>query len=506
MSGPRIVVVGDVLLDRDVDGTVERIAPDAPAPVLDVAAERADPGGAGLAALLAARDGADVVLVAPIADDEAGQLLAERLSRVCELVPIGHAGPTRTKTRVRSGGHTLVRLDDGGPGRPTSYPVARLRAVLQCADTVLVSDYGGGVTRDPGLRELLREVADRIIWDPHPRGGTPLPGILLATPNLSEAQAALRALPPGVGGSIGPVEPEHLALRLAAAWRTAALAVTAGSQGAWLAEGRQRWFVPAPAEADGDTCGAGDQLAVSAALSLGRLEPVVEAVARGVADATAWVDAGGVAAFHRRGDTADVVVHPEGDVAGTPTTLAGHRGTITRASTGEELEDLAARLRTRGGRLVATGGCFDVLHAGHVALLEGARRLGDTVVVLVNSDDGVRALKGPGRPAVPFADRARVLTALGCVDHVVEFDEPDPSGVLARLRPDFWVKGGDYDTASLPERDVVEAYGGAVVLLPYLPGRSTTRILARTGPGAGTGAEIATDIATELEEIHDRAS
>jgi len=510
MSGPRVVVVGDLLLDRDIEGTVDRIAPDSTAPVLDVATQRADPGGAGLAALLAVRDGANVALIAPVADDDAGLLLTERLARVCELVPLGHDGPTRRKTRVRSGGQTLVRLDDGGPGRPTSYPRSRVRAVLQGADAVLVSDYGGGVTRDEGLRELLGEVADRIVWDPHPRGGSPLPGILLATPNLSEARRALRELPPrlggsggldrldrlgdtggsgGIGGSVGAVEPEHLAVRLGAAWRTAALAVTAGAQGAWLAEGTQRWFVPAAGHAPGDTCGAGDQFAVSAALSLARREPVVEAVRRAVADATAWVAAGGSAGFHGRGD-GDDVVDPD-DPAGA---AGGRRGTITRAPTGEELEALAARLRARGGRLVATGGCFDVLHAGHVALLEGAQRLGDTLVVLVNSDDGVRALKGPGRPAVTFADRARVLAALGCVDHVIEFADPDPSDVLARLKPDIWVKGGDYDTADLPERDVVEAYGGAVVLLPFLPGRSTTTILARTGRGA------------DLEEIHDRAS
>jgi rfaE bifunctional protein nucleotidyltransferase chain/domain len=145
-----------------------------------------------------------------------------------------------------------------------------------------------------------------------------------------------------------------------------------------------------------------------------------------------------------------------------------------------EAAELAAALRRDGGTLVATGGCFDVLHAGHVATLEAAARLGDGLVVLLNSDASVRRLKGPDRPVQSADDRARVLLGLRSVDAVLVFDEDDPRTVLDRLRPDIWAKGGDYDASCLPELDLVRSWGGRVVLLPYLAGRSTTAILNTT--------------------------
>jgi D-beta-D-heptose 7-phosphate kinase/D-beta-D-heptose 1-phosphate adenosyltransferase len=139
---------------------------------------------------------------------------------------------------------------------------------------------------------------------------------------------------------------------------------------------------------------------------------------------------------------------------------------------------VVARIRATGGTLVATGGCFDLLHAGHVASLRAARHLGDALVVLLNSDDSVRRLKGPSRPTVGQDDRARVLMALTDVDGVVIFDEDDPRAALERLRPDIWVKGGDYAGRELPEAALVQSWGGRVILLPTLPGRSTTALLA----------------------------
>ena len=145
-----------------------------------------------------------------------------------------------------------------------------------------------------------------------------------------------------------------------------------------------------------------------------------------------------------------------------------------------------ASVRRRGGRVVAAGGCFDLLHAGHVRLLGQARRLGDCLVVCLNSDASVRSLKGPGRPLVGAPDRARVLAALECVDAVLIFDEPTPAAVLERLRPDVWVKGGDYTSGELPEASVVRRYGGEVILLPYTDRHSTSQLVAaaRTLPDA----------------------
>jgi rfaE bifunctional protein nucleotidyltransferase chain/domain len=139
---------------------------------------------------------------------------------------------------------------------------------------------------------------------------------------------------------------------------------------------------------------------------------------------------------------------------------------------------LAEQVRRSGGTVVATGGCFDLLHTGHVRLLRRARDLGDALIVLINSDESVQAIKGPGRPVVPAEDRARVLAALGCVDGVAIFSETSPAAALERLQPDIWVKGGDYTGVELPEADVVHRHGGEVVLLATVPGYSSSKLIA----------------------------
>ncbi len=151
----------------------------------------------------------------------------------------------------------------------------------------------------------------------------------------------------------------------------------------------------------------------------------------------------------------------------------------------EAADRLAASVRDRGGVVVATGGCFDLLHTGHLATLRAARGLGDCLIVCLNSDDSVRGLKGPDRPLNSETDRARLLAALDCVDAVVVFDEPTPEAVLARLRPDVWVKGGDY--AELPEAELVKRWDGQTVIVPYLDGRSTTRTIAAAQAATTSG-------------------
>jgi D-beta-D-heptose 7-phosphate kinase/D-beta-D-heptose 1-phosphate adenosyltransferase len=161
-------------------------------------------------------------------------------------------------------------------------------------------------------------------------------------------------------------------------------------------------------------------------------------------------------------------------------------GGVTAALGGTSVEEepdvgrLIAQVRDRGGTVVATGGCFDLLHVGHVATLQAARKLGDCLIVCLNSDASVRRLKGPDRPLTSEVDRSRVLAALDCVDAVVVFDEATPESVLSWLRPDVWVKGGDYADGGpdLPEAELVKRWGGQTVIVPYLDGRSTTRTIA----------------------------
>ncbi|MFI8825061.1 PfkB family carbohydrate kinase [Streptomyces sp. NPDC053431] len=551
--GP-IVVVGDLLLDEDIEGTADRLAPDAPAPVVDVTGVRRRAGGAGLAASLAAglaaRPGEEVVLVTALGTDASAEAARRALGHRVRVVALPLHGTLPVKTRVLVGGRPLVRLDRGG-GRPGA-PTAEALAAIRSARAVLVSDYGRG-TAD-ALRPALAAAAHRVpvVWDPHPRGGPPVPGTRVATPNAKEAAAftapadstptPLLSPPPGAAasaagrpvvgpapaaptspaasphgitgpGTAGPVAPAagsvseaaaglfkaHLAdtatgadpdrspgtpLRahaergaaLAARWGVVQVVVTLGAEGALLARAGAGapLLVPAPRVTGGDPCGAGDCFAAAVTVALARGALPEEAVERAVAEAAAFVAAGGAAAVGERADD------PRPSAAAESAAPA----TVRRAP---DAFALARRIRARGGTVVATGGCFDLLHAGHVGLLERAGRIGDCLIVCVNSDASVARLKGPGRPLTPLADRIRVLDALGSVDAVVAFDEDTPELLLDRLRPDVWVKGGDYSPDGLPESEALRRWGGQTVVLPYLDGHSTTSLTLRAAQAAAAG-------------------
>ncbi len=446
-----LVVVGDALLDRDLTGTAERLAPDAPVPVVADCAQRTRPGGAALTAYLAARDGREVTLITGVGDDSASEELRQLLAPELKLIELPLTGALPEKTRVLARGSPVVRLDRG-TGR-VREATEEAREALRSASAVLVSDYGRGAA--DSLRDALAE-RPPLVWDPHPRGGPPVPGTRLVSPARSEART--------FADQEGNGNPLRDAARDAAAlvrqWRVAAVAVTLGASGALLSYGEHPLLVPAGAVHPGDTCGAGDRFAATAAGLLADGALVGEAVEGAVAAATEFVGAGG---------------------AGGVTHADSGPGPLTDSA---DARDLVARVRATGGTVVAAGGCFDLLHAGHVGLLQAARRLGDCLVVCVNSDASVRRRKGPERPVNPLADRTRVLNALACVDAVAVFDEDTPERLLADLRPDIWVKGGDYSGADLPEAALLQEWGGQAVLLPYLDGRSSTALMARVREGA----------------------
>jgi rfaE bifunctional protein nucleotidyltransferase chain/domain len=289
---------------------------------------------------------------------------------------------------------------------------------------------------------------------------------VLVTPNAAEAE---RAVPdagaaeaeraPGAALTVpatGLALDETRARVLRERWRAAHVCITRGSRGALLVgAGGPALAVPAPHVGASDPCGAGDCFAATAAGRLATGAPVPDAVRAAVASASAFVSAGGASGWSA--EQAAPAPEPDG-----------------RA--------LAARVRAQGGTVVATGGCFDLLHAGHVRTLESARRLGDCLVVCLNADASVRRIKGPERPLVGQADRAAVLAALRCVDAVVVFEEDDPRAVLRELRPHIWAKGGDYAVADLPEAETLAEWGGQAVVVPYVAGHSTTRLIevART--------------------------
>jgi D-beta-D-heptose 7-phosphate kinase/D-beta-D-heptose 1-phosphate adenosyltransferase len=461
-----LLIVGDSLLDRDLDGRVERLAPDAPVPVVDQPADRARPGGAALAALLAARDGREVTFVTALGPDEAGRTVADLLRRAgVTLLDVGADGPTGQKVRVHAAGTPVVRLDHGGASDRIGTPEAAMLAAIRAARTVLVADYGRGVATHPHLRAAIGAVADgggRVLWDPHPRGPEPVPRTRLVTPNLAEAT--------GVAGNgaadLGAIADAAAGLR--ARWDAAGVVVTLGARGAVLvgADGTPLVVPARPLHGAVDPCGAGDRFAVRVAGAIADGAVLAEAVVDGVRAATAFVADGGAGALRPDG-TDPTGVADTRTPAGPP------------ADAGAGADDVVATVRTRGGTVVATGGCFDLLHAGHVRLLDDARALGDCLVVCLNSDASVRRLKGAGRPVVSEADRRAVLLGLTAVDAVAVFDEDTPERVLADLRPDLWVKGGDYAVTDLPEADLLTRWGGRAVVLPYLDGRSTSAMIRK---------------------------
>jgi rfaE bifunctional protein nucleotidyltransferase chain/domain/rfaE bifunctional protein kinase chain/domain len=442
----RLVVIGDALLDRDVEGFSERLCPDAPVPVLDGAQTRSRPGGAGLAAALAALDGQPVTLIAALAADGPGRELARALlAGGVDLVELQLQGATPEKIRFLDRGRALMRLDRGERGEvEVNGAGPALRAALADADAILVSDYGRGVAATTAVREALssRRKGVPLVWDPHPRGLAPVSGTDLATPNLAEAEQIAGAAP---GPAPGPppnrqASPEALARTLAARWRAGAVCITRGEQGATLCTASGHTLSWGVEPAAGDPCGAGDRFAVAAARALGEGAEPAEATAAAVRDAASYVAESGA-----------------------------RRIALAAGETAEP--------DRRDGTVVATGGCFDLLHLGHVRSLEAARALGDRLVVLLNSDRSVREIKGSDRPLVGEEERAETLRALACVDEVIIFDEPDPSATLSLLRPDIWAKGGDYQLDELPESKAIAGWGGRIAILPYLEGRSTTKLI-----------------------------
>ena len=460
----RITVVGDTLLDEDLEGTSTRLSPDGAVPVVDLASRTSRAGGGGLVATLLARDGHDVELVTALSDDAGADRLRRHLRGV-RIVAADALAPTPVKSRLRANGAPFCRIDEGCAPAPAPDVGDAVLAAIERADALVVADYGRGLAAHPDVRAALerRGAEVPLVWDPHPRGAAPVTTAALVTPNLPEAAAAVGA-EPEVSAAGGAAE------RLRERYGCAAVAVTLGSAGALLHEGHDApLLVPARAVDAADTCGAGDRFAATAVAVLAGGGSAADAVREAVTAASAYLAAGGVAVLAEAGDAEDPAPEPA-EAPETPG-AAEARGSGPRA--------VVEAVRARGGVVVATGGCFDLIHAGHVRTLEAARALGDCLIVCLNSDASVRRLKGPQRPIVGESDRAELLRALACVDEVLVFEEDGPEAVLAELRPDVWVKGGDYSVDSLPEAKLLESWGGRTVTLPYHLGRSTTGLAAK---------------------------
>ncbi len=460
-----VTVVGDAILDGWWRGRSERMSREAPAPVVEVVERRHVPGGAANTAVNLAALGARVRFVGLAGDDESGRLLRDLLRRAGVDVGgllLSDELRTVTKTRVVGGEQILLRLDDGSSAAPSPALAHRLGAALKDAlagsAAVVVCDYGFGAqppvqaalrARRPGL--LVVDAHDPALW------ASLKPD--LVTPNAAEAFALLRRRPP-VAGRAEVLIAQANQLRE----RTGAddVVVTLDAEGALLltADGQVRRSAARPVR-DKQAAGAGDTFV--AALTLGRAAGLALPVSLVLAQAAA-----------------DVVVHRFGTSVCSTDDLAEHLGRpAERILDATALSLRVQAERAAGRRIVVTNGCFDVLHRGHTTSLAQAARLGDVLVVALNSDESVRRLKGPERPINAAADRAGVLAALSCVDYVTVFDTDTPIPLLERLRPDVYAKGGDYSPEMMAETAVVLGYGGQVRILDYVASHSTTEVVSR---------------------------
>jgi D-beta-D-heptose 7-phosphate kinase/D-beta-D-heptose 1-phosphate adenosyltransferase len=470
----RILVLGDVMLDRYVDGAVERMSPEAPVAVLRAEGERSMAGGAANVARNIAALGGQAILIGLIGQDEDGAALAQALRKDSGIeahLVNDPARPTTTKTRFVAGRQQLLRVDQEKT-TPANRAIeqsliAAVQAVLPRVGLVILSDYAKGAMTDrviAGAAAAAKAAGKMVIADPKSRDFRRYRGVDLLTPNRHEAAVA-------AGVACGnDAEAVMAGSRLMEQTGIASLLITRGEQGmTLLRKGQVPLHLAADAREVFDVSGAGDTVIASLGLALAAgLE--MDAAAR-FANLC-----GGIVV----GKVGTALVHPA-DVTG-----ALHARAVGLSSSAK-IMDLRQALgqvehwRASGLRVGFTNGCFDLIHPGHVALLARARAACDRLIVGLNSDASVRRLKGEDRPVQDEQMRATVLAALAGVDMVVIFGEDTPIKLIEALRPDLLVKGADYRLDQVVGGDFVQSYGGKVLLVDLIAGHSTTATIKRLG-------------------------
>lgn len=466
----RCLVVGDLMLDEYLWGKTERISPEAPVQVVDVLREDLRLGGAGNVANNLLALGCQVSVASVIGQDENGWTLVKNFNQQGILTDgiLQEAGRrTGRKTRVLAANQQIVRID-----RESREPLAPALEKQLCEwlqghvagfDVVLVSDYLKGVLTHQVLRTVIDTAHQRkipVLVDPKGNDYRKYRGATVLTPNRKEAETAS-----GI-----PIRCHATLQEAASALMTMVeldnLLVTRSEEGMSLFCGNgETVHIPTVAREVFDVTGAGDT--VLALLACGVAGGLSLAEAARLANLAAGIAVGKLGTS---------VVTPAEIIA---TLAASHRDSDSKIKNRDVLAAIVEQERAKGRQIVFTNGCFDLLHAGHVKYLQAARRLGDLLVLGLNSDASVRRLKGPKRPLISEEERAHILAALDCIDYVCLFDEDTPLELIAALKPKILVKGGDYTPEAVVGKEVVESYGGRVELIPFVDGKSTTTIIEK---------------------------
>ncbi|MEQ9643424.1 MAG: D-glycero-beta-D-manno-heptose-7-phosphate kinase [Alphaproteobacteria bacterium] len=479
-AAAKVVVLGDVMLDRYVYGQVSRVSQEAPIPVLRVGRESPMPGGAGNVAHNLAVLGAEARLIGLVGNDEAGHSLQQftpnGAGRLINHLVVDPDRRTTVKTRFVAAGQQLLRADEEDIVNPSKAVEAallrRLDDALADADVLVISDYAKGVLSDQVLRSAIdraRAARCQVIADPKRTELSAYSGVHLLKPNRAELAAATGLT---LEDDAGLVE---AARRVMAEAGVNAMLISRSELGVTLVEtGQDARHWRAEAREVYDVSGAGDTMVAVLACVMAAGGTMAEAaylanVAAGIVVGllgTATVSPDRLAAALRHAD------------------LGGHEAKVMSRQTAAEQ---VAEWRRLGLRIGFTNGCFDLLHPGHVSLLRQARRACDRLIVGLNDDGSVRRLKGEGRPVQDETARALVLASLADVDQVVPFAEDTPLALIDLLRPDVLVKGADYTREQVVGHAEVESWGGRVLLADLAEGHSTSRTIARLGNGSGGG-------------------
>jgi len=463
----RVLVIGDVMLDRYWSGSTARISPEAPVPVVHVNNSEDRLGGAANVAANITALGAQVGLIGVTGNDADADTLTNALENAdisAHLLRLDDQ-QTTVKLRVMSRHQQLIRLDFEQPNYVTDpqHLNAALDAQLANYDLIVLSDYAKGTLADPAaLIKRVRAAGKPVLVDPKGQDFTRYAGATLLTPNRSEFETI-------VGHCVDDAALIEKASTLRTELQLDALLVTRGEEGMTLLTSSEPFHLRAQAQEVFDVTGAGDTVIATLAAALAANTELPHAVTLANLAASVVVMKSGTAKV-----SATELRHAAHRRWGSPNGVVEH----------DDLLPLVEQARANGERIVMTNGCFDLLHPGHVAYLEHAKTLGDRLIVAVNSDESVRRLKGPTRPIVPLADRMAVLAGLASVDWVVPFSDDTPAALIAAILPDVLVKGGDYRPEQIAGFDTVTARGGEVVVLEFVDGKSTSAIVKKISRNA----------------------
>jgi D-beta-D-heptose 7-phosphate kinase / D-beta-D-heptose 1-phosphate adenosyltransferase len=472
LGTPRLAVIGDLILDHYVFGSVSRISPEAPIPVLHVRHEEDRLGGAANVAANILSMGGKAAIVGAVGKDDPGARL-RRLVRDAKGLKLSAAvtaeRPTVLKTRMVSQNQQMLRVDREQAAALQESELAevihRADAAVAAADAVVISDYGKGVITPESARAIIEsaiELGVPVIVDPKGRDYSRYRGATAITPNRAEAEAAT-----GMDcGTLAGVEKAGRSLARKLGLKAAVITLSAEGVAVVPAHG-EMLHIPAQARSVYDVTGAGDTFIAALATCLASGADLHSAARVANQAAALKVARFGAVAITRAEVRRGIIGADEG---------FDHAGKVM--APGELKQELEIH-RKQGRRIVFTNGCFDLLHEGHVTYLNFCRAQGDIVVVGLNSDASVRRIKGPERPVNEQESRARVLAALGDVDYVTVFTEDTPEKLIRTVRPDVLVKGADWQGKPVAGAECIEQHGGKVVFAPLVAGRSTTGLLEK---------------------------